>query len=66
MEVREKVEVIQIQKETMESNVTDKYDNGKLRWNTHANKNTKCPLLNVTQQLLIAIHHQMYEKTIIT
>ena len=31
MEVREKVEVIQIQKETMESNVTDKYDNGKLR-----------------------------------
>ena len=32
MEVREKVEVIQIQKETMESNVTDKYDNGKLRW----------------------------------
>ena len=33
--------------------------------NTHT-KNTKCPLLNVTQQLLIAIHHQMYEKTIIT
>ena len=44
MEVREKVEVIQIQKETMESNVTDKYDNGKLRWDTHAIKNTICPL----------------------
>ena len=44
MEVREKVEVIQIQKETMESNVTDKYDNGKLRWDAHANKNTKFPL----------------------
>ena len=44
MEVREKVEVIQIQKETMESHVTDKYDNGKLRWDAHANKTTKCPL----------------------
>ena len=38
MEVREKVEVIQIQKETMESHVTDKYDNGKLRWDAHENK----------------------------
>ena len=38
MEVREKLEVVQIQKETMESHVTDKYDNGKLRWDAHANK----------------------------
>ena len=38
MEVREKVEVIQIQKETMESHVTDKYENGKLRWDAQNHK----------------------------
>ena len=56
MEVREKVEVIQIQKETMESNVTDKYDDGKLRWDTHANKNTKCPLFIFYSSEMLLLH----------
>ena len=55
MEVREKAEVIQIQKETMESHITDKYDNGKLRWDAHANKHKVSSIFILLVEMLLLV-----------